>query len=43
MDGIAEEESSLQISYPTGDNYLQIEIPEETKGQAEKICTTTTL
>lgn len=43
VDGIADEESSLQIEYPTGDNFLQIEIPEETKGQADKICTTTKL
>jgi len=43
VDGIAEEEHSLQLTYPTGDNFLQVEIPEETRGQADKICTTTTL
>ena len=44
VDGIIDEGSCLAIEYPTGDNYLQVEIPEETtNGQGDKICTTTKL
>lgn len=43
VDGICEEENSVQLTYPSGDNYLQVEIPEETKGSADKICQMTVL
>lgn len=34
----------MQLTYPSGDNYLQVEIPEETKGaMPDKINQTTTL
>lgn len=37
MDGIVEEENLMVMTYPMGDNYLVVEIPEETKGSADKI------
>ena len=38
VDGIMDDENCLQIQYPSDDNYLKVEIPEETKGSADKIC-----
>jgi hypothetical protein len=43
VDGICDEDSSIIMTYPSGDSYLQIEIPEETKGQADKLCQKTVL
>lgn len=31
------------MTYPSDDNFLRVEIPEETKGSADKICQTTIL
>ena len=31
------------MEYPSGDNYLKVEIPEETKGSADKLCQKTVL
>lgn len=43
VDGIVEEENVMQIIYPVGDNYLQVCIPEESKGLVDKVKQMTTL
>ena len=43
IEGIVEEENIIQLLYPELDNYLQINIPEESKGMADKIKQTTIL
>eukprot|EP00347_Sterkiella_histriomuscorum_P005978 403354538 len=42
VDGMVDEDNVLQLEYPTGDNYLEVRIPEETKG-TDKIQQMTTL
>lgn len=32
VDGIMDDENCLQLTYPSDDNFLKVEIPEETKG-----------
>lgn len=42
VDGLSDElESAVHLTYPTADNMLQVEIPEETRGGAEKMMATT--
>ena len=36
VDGITEEENSISLTYPMIDNFLQVDIPEESKGATEK-------
>jgi len=36
VDGITDEESSISLTYPMIDNFLLVEIPEESKGSTEK-------
>ena len=43
VDGICDEDNALQMNYPMGDNFLCVEIPEETKGSADKLCQKTVL
>ena len=42
---MVDEENLMQIEYPVGDNFLQIKIPEETRGLGEitKVETAITL
>lgn len=37
VDGMIDEDNVMQIEYPAGDNYLEIRIPEESKGLTDKI------
>ena len=42
VDGLSDElDSAILLNYPTADNMLQVEIPEETRGGAEKMMATT--
>lgn len=44
VDGMIDEDNKvLQLEYPCIDNYLNIRIPEDSKGLADKIATVTTL
>ena len=42
VDGMVEETGVLQLEYPVGDNFLEVRIPEETKGE-NKLQWVTTL
>ena len=37
VEGMADEETELQFEYPVGDNFLQIKIPEDSRGAAERV------
>lgn len=43
VDGLVEEENTLLIDYPVEDCYLEIKIPEESKGVADKVKNDTRL
>ena len=43
VEGMAEEDNSMNIEYPYGDGMLQINIPEESKGSSDKVLMTTSL
>jgi len=38
VEGMVDEETSIKLEYPVSDNFLQILIPEESKGQHERLC-----
>lgn len=41
VEGMVDEENEIQIEYPCGDNMLQMVIPEESKGMADKLSLST--
>ena len=43
VEGMAEDDNAMHIEYPYGDNMLQIRIPEESKGSADKVFMETSL
>ena len=43
IDTMVEDENSIHLEYPHGDNMLQVLIPEESKGSADKVQMTTSL
>lgn len=43
VQGMCEEENAILMQYPCGDNMLQVKIPEESKGSADKVLMETTL
>ena len=36
VEGMADDETQLQLEYPVGDNFLQIKIPEDSRGAEER-------
>ena len=44
VDGLSDElDSAIHLNYPTADNMLQVVIPEETRGGADKMMATTSI
>lgn len=43
VEGMVEEENSIELIYPRGDNMLEIRIPEESKGIQDKIIVETSI
>ena len=44
VDGLSDElDSAILLNYPTADNMLQVVIPEETRGGADKMMATTAI
>ena len=43
VDGIGDDEIGLRLSYPSIDNYLELEINDESKGVADKVIMSTKL
>ena len=43
VDGMVEEDNQLELAYPTGDNMLEIRIPEESKGIQDKVIMETSI
>ena len=37
VEGMADEEQELQLEYPVGDNFLQIKIPEDSRGTDNRV------
>ena len=37
VEGMADEETKLELEYPVGDNFLQIKIPEDSRGQSDRV------
>jgi len=43
VEGMCEEDNSIELAYPRGDNMLEIRIPEESKGVQDKIIVETSI
>ena len=43
VEGMVEEENSIELAYPVGDSMLEIRIPEESKGIQDKIIVETSI
>ena len=43
VEGMAEDDNAMYLEYPYGDNMLQIKIPEESKGNVDKVFMETSL
>ena len=37
VEGMADDETQLHIEYPVNDNFLQIKIPEDSRGAEERV------